>query len=76
DSSKYLEDILKDEEDCILFTLDAIEEMPAKVKRVLEHPEALKKMVKQGYDLAHKSHLWAHRAQFLMPYIDGEITVD
>jgi len=76
DSSKYLEDILKDEEDCILFSLDAIEEMPAKVKRVLEHPEALKKMVKQGYDLAHKSHLWAHRAQFLMPYIDGEITVD
>ena len=69
DSSVYLEEILQDGRDCILYTLDTIEAMPDRVKKLLAQPEKLQEIVNSGYRIAAQDHTWAKRADVLADYI-------
>ena len=72
DSSIYLQEILHDGIDCIQYDLQNIEEMPARVKKLLADPERMQKMADAAYDVAAGCHTWANRAETLAEYIRGD----
>lgn len=73
DDSIYLREILRDGENCILFNLDNIEQMPERVKALLADEDRMQRMVDQGYEMAKRAHTWAHRADFLSDLIEDGI---
>ncbi len=73
DDSIYLREILKDGENCILYTLEDIEQMPERVKALLANEDRMQQIVDQGYAMAKRSHTWAHRADFLSGLMESRI---
>ena len=70
DDSIYLREILKDGENCILYTMENIEQMPERVKKLLADEEKMQQIVDRGYAMAKAAHTWAHRADFLSELIE------
>ncbi len=76
DGSIYLREILKDGENCILYDLKDMEQMPGRVKALLADEERLQQVIDKGYETAKRGHTWAHRADFLSRLIeDHEILI-
>lgn len=75
DSSLYLEEILKDEENVLLYNPSHMEVVPEKVGRLLEEPgqKTLQNIREQAYHTALKDHTWASRASVLERWIEGKI---
>lgn len=76
DDSIYLREILRDGENCILFDLENIEQMPERVKALLADEEKMQRMADQGYRMAKSAHTWAHRADFLSDLIEDGMMDD
>jgi len=72
DSSVYLREILRDEENVLLYDLSAMDKVPEKLERLLSHPTQLKEIREAGYHLAASKHTWAARAQVLEKWINEE----
>ena len=73
DDSIYLREILRDGENCILYSLEDIEQMPERVKELLSDEERMQRMADIGYEMAKKAHTWAHRADFLSDLIEDGV---
>lgn len=73
DDSIYLREILKDGENCILYNLENIEQMPERVKAILADEEKMQQMIDRGYEMAKSAHTWAHRADFLSDLIEDGV---
>ena len=70
DDSIYLREQLVDENDCIFYSLKDIEHLPDKVRYLLNHPELLEHVAKNGYETALSSHSWKMRAKTILSYIE------
>ena len=74
DSSVYLKEILHPGDDCIMYDLETIEEMPGQVKQMLQDTGKLQETIDKGYAIAKADHTWAKRADTLAQYIErGDI---
>lgn len=73
DDSIYLREILKDGENCILYNLENIEQMPERIKALLADEEKMQRMIDKGYEMARSAHTWAHRADFLSDLIEDGV---
>ena len=76
DDSIYLREILRDGENCILFDLENIEQMPERIKALLADEEKMQRMADKGYEMAKSAHTWAHRADFLSDLIEDGVMDD
>lgn len=65
DSSIYLKELLHENEDCVFYDLQTIDQMPDKVRDFLAHPEKITQATAQAYHIAAKDHTWAKRADVL-----------
>lgn len=65
DSSEYLDEILTDGENCVLYRLDALDDVPDKIKALLADEAYLQNIADLGYELAAMGHTWAKRADAL-----------
>ncbi len=72
DSSVYLDEILKDRENCRMYSTADIEALPDMVYGLLANPSGLQQIIDNGYKLAESAHTWEHRAALLneMYFID------
>jgi len=73
DDSIYLRSILKDGENCIMFSLDTIEEMPKKLEMLLNDEKRLQQVIKSGYNTAIGKHTWKERAEFLSEILEKDV---
>ncbi|MBD5444376.1 MAG: glycosyltransferase family 1 protein [Lachnospiraceae bacterium] len=62
DSSIYLDEILKDRENCRMYSTADIEALPDMVYGLLANPSGLQLIIDKGYELAESAHTWEHRA--------------
>lgn len=69
DSSEYLDQILIDGENCLLFSLQNMKEAADKIKNALQDNYLLQSIADNGYKLALK-HSWESRAQELHTFIE------
>lgn len=65
DGSKYMDEILTDGKDYIRYDLAKLEELPGKIRHILENRDEWEYIVKNGYERAAKRHTWADRARFI-----------
>lgn len=70
DSSRYLDEILQDKENCRIYATDRIEELPAMVSELLENPSRMQEIIDNGYEMARAAHTWEHRAAVLHEVIE------
>jgi hypothetical protein len=66
DSSRYLDEILIDGENAILYSLEQREELPELIGDALRSPARLADIASQGYRTAQGAHTWAHRAEYIL----------
>ena len=66
DPSIYLRQILTDDENVIFYDLQRLEELPDRVKTLLEDPERLERIAANAYTCAKEDHTWQHRAAALL----------
>ena len=65
DSSVYLDEILKDRENCRMYSTADIDALPDMVYGLLANPSGLQHIIDKGYNLAESAHTWEHRAALL-----------
>lgn len=63
DSSIYLDEILKDDQNAIIYDLTKIEQLPERIGKLLNNPEKLQQIADSGYETALHGHTWADRAK-------------
>jgi hypothetical protein len=66
DSSRYLDEILTDGENAILYSLEERENSPDLIRDALRCPARLADIASQGYRTAQGAHTWAHRAEDIL----------
>jgi hypothetical protein len=66
DSSRYLDEILTDGENAILYSLEERENLPDLIRDALRSPARLADIASQGYRTAQRAHTWAHRAEYIL----------
>ncbi|MFP3153481.1 glycosyltransferase [Lachnospiraceae bacterium ZAX-1] len=71
DSSKFMDETLKDGEHVIMYSLDALEELPKKVRYYLDHIDVLEKISQTGYQYADGNEDWTSRAKLLESIFKG-----
>ena len=70
DSSEYLDGILTDKKDCLIYSLSELNMAPDIIKDALDKPKRLQDIADAGYELASSGHTWAHRARFLSMFFN------
>lgn len=65
DHSKYLDEILTDGENVIFYDLLHINELPEKIKTLLNQTDKLKTLAQNGYHFTMEQHTWINRAKTL-----------
>lgn len=65
DSSVYLDEILHDGTDCMIYSLAQLEKLPEIAKGLLKDPDRMQRIADNGYEMAKAGHTWAHRANLL-----------
>jgi hypothetical protein len=66
DLSRYLDEILTDGENAILYSLEERENLPDLIRDVLRSPARLADIASRGYRTARRAHTWAHRAEDIL----------
>ncbi|MBR6329020.1 MAG: glycosyltransferase family 1 protein [Lachnospiraceae bacterium] len=72
DSSEYLDAILTDGENCLIYGLEDIGEAAVKAEKALHDAELLEHISEKGFELAAGGHTWDDRAVMLSRYIEGD----
>ena len=72
DSSEYLQGVLADGREALLYSLESLEELPDKVKYYLQKPKELKAIARRGNVYARETQTWQYRAAQLMEIIKGQ----
>ena len=70
DRTTYLEQNLVNEQELLIFGLDRINELPQKIKSLLEDDRRREKIAESGYQKAKKEHTWYRRAGQLLELMD------
>ncbi len=70
DSSEFLDRTLTDGKEALLFSLEHLEELPAKVKKYLDNPQELQRIASRGYEYAKDTQTWQYRAEQLMELME------
>ena len=70
DSSIYLDNILHNDVDSSIYSLQRIEELPEIAGKLLADPGRMQLIADEGYRLAMTGHTWAHRAGQLHTLIE------
>ncbi len=66
DESEYLCEEFQDGQNIVFYRLDKLEQLPGKLKRLLEHPQEAQSIADAAYKKAAREHTWEQRAgQFL-----------
>lgn len=75
DTSAYISRHFTDGENIITYSLDAIEELVPKLKKLFSDTAYTKRLAENGHSAALRSHTWAHRSQDmaeqLLTFTDG-----
>ena len=66
-----MDSFLEDGENCILYELKKMEELPGKIGEYLSDTEKLQKMADRGFELAKNGHTWADRARVLETVLEN-----
>jgi len=66
DSSIYLDEILKDGENCGIYSLSELEKLPMIAKNLLDNPDKMQEIADRAYEMALKEHTWKQRAEVLI----------
>lgn len=69
DSSKYLSEQLREQENVYFYSLKGLKYLPAKVRRILQNTDKSAEVAEKGKKLAMQEHTWAARADELMEYL-------
>lgn len=69
DTSEYLEEILRDGENAVIYSLEDIEGLGNRIKDLLSDLEKAQKIADSGRRYAEENHTWAHRADQVLPWI-------
>ncbi len=70
DRTTYLEQNFVNEQELLIFGLDRINELPQKIKSLLEDDRRRAKIAESGYQKAKKEHTWYRRAGQLLELMD------
>lgn len=69
DTSKYLDETIRDGQDFVKFTLEKREDISRKVTYLLEHPDKAEAIAVNGYQTASQNHTWNMRAYELLDFL-------
>ena len=69
DSSRYLNEELREEENVFFYSLRGLKYLPMKVRRILRDTEESAKIAENGRQLAMQRHTWDSRAEEVMEYL-------
>lgn len=69
DGSKYICENFTDGRELVLYSFENMEELPGKVKWLLEHPNEAEKIAAAGMERAKKELTWQHRAFEMVQYV-------
>lgn len=72
DSSRYLDEILRDGKNSAVYSLAEIEKLPEMADTLLRNPDRMQELADEGYRMADEGHTWRHRAEVLHKLIEGE----
>ncbi len=70
DKTTYLEEHFKDGEELVMFDLMELEQLPQRVKKLLNDMEKMKEIAEQGYQKAKAEHTWMIRAKTFLKIIE------
>ena len=75
DSSLYIQESFNDGEELILYSLEKLEELPVKVKWLLDHPDQAEKIAGAGYQHAQKSLTWQSKVLEMIAYMQKVLNI-
>lgn len=70
DRTGYLEEIYKNGEELIMFSLDKLEELPEKIRAVLGDSEIRQKIAESGYRKTLHKHTWETRTEEVLEFLE------
>ncbi len=76
DESIYIRENFTDGKELVLYNLEHLEELPAKVKWLLEHPDEAEKIAGAGKERAEKELTWQHRTFEMIRYVQESFSLD
>ena len=72
DSSVYLDSVLHNGRDCLIYSLTDMDAIPEMAKRLLTDNDRMQEIADSGYMMAAAGHTWAHRAKVLHELIEND----
>lgn len=72
DSSVYLESILHNGTDSMIYSLSDMDELPYMTSSLLDDDDRMQAIADNGYKMAAAGHTWAHRAKMLHDLIEND----
>ena len=72
DSSRYLEEELKNGRDLVCYSLTELDKLPDIIESLLRNYDSMKKIIDSGYRKAAEGHTWLHRAAIIGEMLDEE----
>lgn len=72
DETSYLKENFREGEEIMLFDADKLEELPGKIKYLLEHDEERRSIAEAGQKKAQSEHTWRKRAEQLLKMTSEE----
>lgn len=76
DESIYIRENFTDGKELVLYSLENLEELPVKVKWLLEHPDEAEKIAAAGKARAEKELTWQHRTFEMIRYVQECFSVE
>lgn len=70
DSNQYMDDILKDGENCRIYSGTRLEELPYIVSELLTDRDKMQRIADQGFRMAMESHTWENRCRLIHDLIE------
>lgn len=66
DSSRYLDEFLKQKENAAVYSLEAMEELPGLAGELLGNEKRMQEIADRGFEMARNSHTWENRAMVIV----------
>lgn len=73
DETEYLREKTIDETNILLYKLEELEKLPAKIQYYMNREEEAEQIARNGFEMAEKYHTWSCRAKELMGVLGQEV---
>lgn len=70
DETTYLQQNFNEDKEIVLFSLEHLEDLPIKIKSLLENEDSRSSIAANAYKKASEKHLWRNRAKDLISLVD------